>query len=572
VQLLDETASEESGISGRSLLAGLALGALLTIANVYMGLKTGWWDPGTITAAVVGYAMVAPGARTRGRPYSLRENNVTLTAAAAAGGMPASLGLLGAIPALEILGHRYSAWKIAAWGAALSLVGLLLGVPLRRRLVVRAELPFPSARATAEVVRAVHSTSSRALAQTRGLLAAAAVAAVVTWLRDGRPSLLPANLWWPWRVAGLAPQVLGIGLAMSPMLLGAGAMMGPRVGTSLALGAFVGWVLLAPPLIRAGLCAADFASLVGWLMWPGVGLMLVGGLAAFVPGRNVEKADQRDSAAFGTGTARRGRRAWWALAASAAAAVLLSWRIFHLPVGVGLIAMLGAMVLIHVCVRTYGETDMAPLGSLGQLVQLVMALLAPGAGPANVAAASFTAGAGAQAALSVSGFKIGRLLGAPFAGQFRAHLVGLGVGLLVAMPTYALLTGVYSLGGPGLPAPGAAGWQAVAAVAELGAGAIPRGALWGCGAGAVAGAVCAVLERRRPSWWMVPSPAALGVALLVPAVTSFSAALGAVLWLVARRAIQRADEVGPAISAGAIAGESLVGLLVAVLLALGQLS
>jgi uncharacterized oligopeptide transporter (OPT) family protein len=565
----------ESDTTLRALLAGAGLGALLTIANVYMGLKTGWWDPGTITAAVVGYAMVAPGARVRNRPYSLRENTITLTAAAAAGGMPASVGLLGAVPALEILGHGYPAWQIALWGGALSLLGLLLAFPLRRRFVVQADLPFPSARATAEVVRAVHSTAARALGQTRGLLIAAAVSAAVTWLRDGRPSLIPGNIWWPWAVGGVAASSLGIGVAVSPMLLGAGAMMGPRVGVSLAAGAVAGWTVVAPYLLRARLCGPEFVSLVGWLMWPGVGLMLAGGLAAFIPARGegvVDSGSADKASALGMHTA-QGRRRWWgAIGAAAAAVAVLAWRIFHLPLGIGIAAAVGSFALIHVCVRSFGETDMAPLGSLGQLVQLVLALVAPGSGPANVAAASFTAGAGAQSALAVSSFKAGRLLGAPVRAQFRAHLLGLAVGLLVAMPTYALLTGVYSLGGVGLPAPGAAGWQAVAAVAELGAGAIPRGALVGCLAGAGLGAVMAFLERRRPGWWFVPSPAALGVAFLVPPATSLAAALGALLWVSVRRWVRTSEEFGPAISAGAIAGESVIGLVVAVLLALGVLS
>src|SRR5688572_14743435 len=83
----------------RALFTGLGLGAVLAVGNVYAGLKTNWWDSGNVTAAVVGFALVAPGARLRRRPYSPLENNITQTAAGAAGIMPAAIGLLGALPA-----------------------------------------------------------------------------------------------------------------------------------------------------------------------------------------------------------------------------------------------------------------------------------------------------------------------------------------------------------------------------------------------------------------------------------------------------------------------------------------
>src|SRR5579864_3300000 len=120
----------------RAVITGVALGAMLCIGNVYMGLKTGWWDSGNITATVLGFALLAPIARRMGRPYSLFENNITQTVAGSAAIMPAVLGLLGALPALELLGHHYSSLAIGAWGLSLGLFGVLLGIPLRQRFVI----------------------------------------------------------------------------------------------------------------------------------------------------------------------------------------------------------------------------------------------------------------------------------------------------------------------------------------------------------------------------------------------------------------------------------------------------
>src|SRR6266566_4792665 len=78
----------------RAVLAGVGVGAVLAIGNVYMGLKTGWWDSGSITAAVIGFALLAPAARNGLRPYTLFENNITQTLAGSAAIMPCTLGLL----------------------------------------------------------------------------------------------------------------------------------------------------------------------------------------------------------------------------------------------------------------------------------------------------------------------------------------------------------------------------------------------------------------------------------------------------------------------------------------------
>jgi uncharacterized oligopeptide transporter (OPT) family protein len=551
---------ERDGTTARALLAGAGLGGLLSMANVYMGLKTGWWDAGCITAAVVGFALVAPGAHLRGRPYTMAENGSTLIVAMSAAIMPPALGLLGAVPALQLLGHHPALLAVAAWGLALSVFGVLLALPLRSRLVTGAELPFPTARATVEVVRAIHSTSGRALTETRVLLLAGAVAALVTWFRDGRPSLVPGTLWWPWAIGGLGAASLQVGLTVSPLLLGAGILVGPRTGFSLLVGALAAWVVLAPRLVGAGVCTAEYGSLVGWLMWPGVGLMAVGGLAGLSRGFG------------GRGRSSAGWAAWAAIAVAAAAAVIASRLVFQVPLWLGLGSAAAAVVLIEVCVRTMAETDMIPLGSLGPLVQLLAAFVAPGPAAVNVACASFTAGAGAQTCLTTVGFKIGDDLGASRRAQLLAQLLGVLVGAAVALPAYALLTSAHPLGSPALPAPSAAGWQAVAALAERGAQAIPRGALLGCGLGALAGLACMLLERLRPRWWWVPSPVPLGVAFLVPAATGLAMGAGALLWLLISRRVRRAEPLGPSLAAGIIAGESLVGLVVSLLLATGVFS
>src|SRR6185295_1109110 len=107
--------------------------------------------------------------------------------------------------------------------------------------------------------------------------------------------------------------------------------------------------------------------------------------------------------------------------------------------------------LIDVCVRTAGETDIVPLGPLGQLMQLLLGLAAPGAAAVNVAGASVAAGAGVQSALTVNVLKAGHVLGAPPRGQFRAQAIGAVVGVAASLPAYAFLRDAHGMGNAVLP-------------------------------------------------------------------------------------------------------------------------
>jgi uncharacterized oligopeptide transporter (OPT) family protein len=566
-------AAEEASISGdftlRAALAGLGLGAVLTIGNVYMGLKTGWWDSGNITAAVLGFALVAPLARRGPRPYSLFENNITQTLAGSAAVMPATLGLLGGLPALELLGRSYPAWAIGAWGLALGVFGILLGVPFRQRFVVSDPLPFPSAIATAEVLRAVQASSAEARARTRALAAGAVFAMAVTWFRDAWPSLLPGSLFFPFAIAGASAESLTLGVAVSPMLASVGMLIGARSGMSLLFGSIAAWGILGPMLVRAGIAKAEYTSLVEWLLWPGIALMVSSGLVGLALrwrsfGRAV--SDVRELRA-GTGE----RAGWVALVAAGCVVTALTWSIFGVHPALGAIVVIVSVVLIDVCVRTAGETDIAPLGPVGQLGQLLLALVGPVAAPVNVACASIAANAGGQASLTVNVLKAGHVLGAPVRGQLRAQLAGAFAGVLVALPAYTFFRDAHGIGTAAFPAPAARAWKAMAELAEHGTASLPPWAAQASLLGAAIGVVLALLERTKAARF-VPSPVALAVAFLVPGTTGVTIALGTLAWIVLER--QRptaAERFASSLGAGGIAGEALMGFVIAALVALGIL-
>jgi uncharacterized oligopeptide transporter (OPT) family protein len=564
----DGRASPE--VTLRAVTVGLAVGAVLAIGNVYMGLKTGWWDSGSITAAVIGFGVLGPGARRRGAPYSPLENNITQTLAGSAAVMPATIGLLGGLPALELLGHRYPAWAIGSWGLALGLFGILLAVPLRQRFVVAEPLPFPSALATAEVIRAIHGSSSEARTRTRALFLGVAIAVAITWLRDGRPAIVPSTLFLPFTIAGTSAESLTLGLGVSPMLVSIGMLVGVRSGFSILGGSVLAWGIVAPLLVRSGFASAEYTSIVSWLLWPGVGVMVASGLVGLATRwRSFAKA-LSDVSELGAGS--RGKGGWAALLSIAAAVVLLSWAVFGIHPLLGAVVVLVSVALIDVCVHTAGETDIAPIGSIGQLMQLAFGLVAPGQAAVNVGAASIAAGAGAQASISVNAFKSGHVLDAPPRGQLRVQVLGAAAGLVVGLVAYTFVRDAHGIGNAVLPAPSALSWKALAELAEKGTASLPPWAGAAFVVGAALGVLLSLLEQTRAAPF-VPSPMALAVAFLVPASTGAAIGVGTFVWIVLKRRSPAAAErfVG-SFAAGGIAGESLMGFIVAALMAFGVLS
>jgi uncharacterized oligopeptide transporter (OPT) family protein len=535
---------------------------VLATANVYLGLKTGWWESGGILAALVAFTALR-GAGTDEEVTASTVVSQTLASSSAA--MPAAIGLLGAMPALAMLGEAPPVWLLAALGVSLGVFGLVLALVFREPLLVDEGLPFPSGVAIAETVQALGRRMERGAG--RAALASALVGGALTWLRDGVPAWITRSVWLPWSVGGLPAPALTLGVSVSPLLAGFGLLVGLRAGLALAAGAAVAWMALAPLLVRHGLVgAADFGALLSFLLWPGAALMVSGGMVALL-------SEWRAVARALAGWRRLGgmsRHLHVALVASGAAALALSWVGLGVPLAACAIVLAGSVIAALVCARAVGETGLAPMGQLGQLTQVGHGVLTSSSAAVGVAAAAIVAGAIVQTSQTMESFRVGQLLRVPPARQAGAALLGVVVGTAAALPAYLLLVSAHGLGSEALPAPSALTWKAVAEVGVRGAAAVPDGA--GIAA-LVALALGALLELGARSRWrrVLPSPVVLGIAFVIPAESSAAIALGAIAGaVIARGRVERAPVVA-AIGAGAIAGESLVGVVLAGLLIAGVL-
>lgn len=569
----------------RALLMGCCIGVVLAAGNVYIGLKTGFIDGGSITAALVGFAFFATFKRLGRLPYSALEANITQTTAASAAIMSFAVGIPGPIPALSLMGHDYPGWALVLWGTGLGVIGILVAAMLRRKLIVVDALSFPTGSATAEVIETIYTARHTALRRAWLLIGTAAVTMAVTWLRDGRPQVIPQVTMFGTAIAGVSTAALTVGVSWSPLMLSTGMLVGLRSAASMGLGGFLAWVVVAPRLYQSGLVrTANFGGFAAWLVWPALGLLTAGSmlpllldwrsfvrsfrdLTSLVRGRRRGNAD--DEQAGGPGPAPDGlRHGKILLLVSAIAMIWVGRAVFGLHPLVTLSTLVLAVLFANVTARAAGETDIAPTGQVGMLTQLTFA----GYGPiVSLFAGSISNGEGAQTAQTLWALKAGHRLHASARAQLWAQLLGAVLGAVVVVPVYFVMVKSYGIGTEAMPASSAMSWKATAEAVRAGFAAMPRYGLLAGGIAAVAGGILAALGRTRIGH-LVPSPAAMGVAVLMPAYLTFAAFAGCLVLIALRRLRPQVSEnTILSVAAGGIAGEAVMGVIVAILIAGGLL-
>ncbi len=566
---------DERQLTARALLTGCGIGALLAAANVYTGLKISVIDGGSITAALLGFTLFATFTRLARRPYTAVENNITQTTASSAAIMGFAAGLGGPVPAMEMSGRHFPAWGLAIWGASLALIGILAAALLRRKLIVEDALPFPTGNATGSLIETMFAARATALRRARLLIGAALFAAAVTWFRDGRPKIIPEMTMFGLTAGGLSLNAVSFGMSWSPMVMSIGIMMGLRAALSMFGGAVVGWGLLAPWLVRHQVVAKlDYGSCLSWLVWPGLGMLLAGSLLPLLMDWRPIARAARDLVGLATA---RGRSTAGDVRSNLPGAGLMLVGVTgvalvaRLLFGFGLLTTLSilafALVMTVVSSRATGETDMAPVGPVGTVSQLLFS----GCGTiGSMAAAAVTFGTSSQAAQTLWAFKAGQKVKAAPRPQLVAQIIGALLGAAVVAPVYVVLVKAYGVGTENLPAPSAVSVKATAEAMRGGLSTLPPYATLAGGVGVAVGALLALLGRTR---WarFCPSAAALGIAMILPPALSIAGLVGVLGAMLAQRLRPSLDDDAlTSLAAGGLAGESVMGVVIAVLVLLGM--
>lgn len=647
----------------RAVLLGNILGFFLAFTNIYIGLKTGWFLGVNLTASILSYALWTLFMRLSTRaptwplwkrvvfpvfwivgllgnklgvhesPMTILENTTTVSTASSAG-YATGFMLISAVPALLLLtvtesnplGTPLPPLIVATWIFFLALLGVTLAIPMKRTMINREKLKFPSGTAAAVTLQGLYSRGAEALAKARALFVTLVVTGFVPILKDLEirhgDTILPGQsnafdwiarlapgLWHRNATAGSAdmhpdgrpflPSDYLMKLDHGVALVFAGIIIGVRITAWMVVGGLILVLFLAPPAMdaswtnaRGAVVAAVTRPQAAWKdfgIWVGAPLLVSSGLVTFasqwrmigralvtiLPGRQTPYRDTsgahddplRDPALAEVPTS------WFVsgLVISGAGIIAVAHLYFEIPWHLGLLAVAMTFVLAIVACRATGESDITPGGPLGKIMQLTYGVLIPQSSTANLQTAAITSGASHSSADLLNDLKTGYLLGANPRRQFIAQALGIltgtvasTLGYFILVPNALPLTGTATRA-PAFPAVGAQQWKAVAEVFKFGIGNLHPLAQTAIVWGVGIGAVLALVELFTPAKWksFVPSATGLGLGLVLPFFYPLAMFAGAFAALLLTRYRRAwADKYLVALAAGGIAGESIVGVVV----------
>lgn len=578
-------------LTARAVGFGAVIGAVMCLSNLYVFLKTGWSQGVTITACILGFSLFAALRKTRltQTPLGTLENNALTTVASGAGYMTGG-GNMAAFGALLMLtAVRPDTVPTIAWFAVIAALGVFVAIPIKRQLINREGLAFPTGTATAETIRSIHDAAgggSSGQAKVLGL--AAGIAALVAVARDVL-KVLPGSLSLPMSIGGHKLLEWTLALKTEVILIGAGGLMSFRTCWSLLLGGVLTYAVLAPELVASGIVTkVGYKEIVAWTLWPGAAMLVGAGLTSFaLDFRSLGRAFAGLGELFGRGRGRLAPRAriaevespdWWFPAGFlvlSPAVVLLMTLLFGIPLWAAAIALPLAVLMGFIAARVTGETDITPTKALGPVTQMIYGVLTPGNLTGNIMSANVTGGVGLHAADLLTTLKTGWLLGAKPRHQLYAQLIGVVVGAAVVVPAFLLIIPDPSvLGGEDWPAPSCVVWAGVSKAFSSGIDNLHPTARTAIGIGLALGVSLTLIEKFAPPLLrrFLPSPNGLGMAMVIPGSNAVAMFVGGLLAdQLRRRNPKLAERVVVPAASGLIAGESLMGIVIAGLVVAGVL-
>jgi putative OPT family oligopeptide transporter len=546
---------------------GVVLSLTFGMVNAYLGLKIGLTVSASIPSAVLSMAVLR-GLLRRG---TVLENNVVHTIAST--GESLAAGIIFTIPALIFLELRPSVSDVFLIGVAAGLLGILLMVPFRHTLTVEehGSLPFPEGTACAQVLIA----GDRGGVSARPVFLGIAIGAVYQLAMRGL-------LLWRESVSVTLTRLhkATFGMELSPLFLGVGFLVGPRIAGTMLAGGVLGWTVLLPWFDAIGgtglgvrLGIPDVADLGATDIWSryvryvGAGAVTAGGVSAVIRAVPVMAAAfarlrPRRAASLAAPTRTERDLPTVIVAGGVTGVALALWLVpaFRLSLAATLLAVLFSFFFVVVSGRIVGlvGTTSQPVSgmTITALLGTTFCLAALGErGPAGVTAC-ITVGALVCIAIALAGdmaqdLKIGALLGATPRSLQLGEMIGVVAAALRAGSVLFLLHAAYTLGSPALPAPQAK------LMATLVTGVMEGDLPWALmllGAGlALAAEACGVI------------PLAFAIGVYLPITTTAPLILGGLVRAAVERRGAALGDRPILFASGLIAGDALMGIGIAAL-------
>ncbi|KAF7309723.1 OPT oligopeptide transporter [Mycena indigotica] len=623
-----------SEFTPRAVAIGLLIGCLLCFANLSFGLQTGWISMMSLQSALIGYLVsrILPTG-----PLSAQEIIVVQTTAVATGTMPLAAGFVGIIPSLKLLDPERDgsepitlSWISAVgWSCAVAFFGsvplpnlavllihpsVFLSPPIRKQVIVKEKLAFPSGTATAQLIAVLHEIPppETSIRRRQGY---SAVENEDQTVQDEVESDEQTPLYTPasdsaqsesWKAFGSSfiaagtltlfayffPAIFSIPLfgsylarnwlwTFTPSLayVGQGIIMGFPTTASMTFGMLVGWGVLSPLAKLSGWAPGPIGDMTdgarGWILWTSLAVMCADSLVSLFPvlveyvtGFFAQRKEEEEDSE----TVDRLVPTSWVISGVLASLIIgtfLVWLVFGdegIRPWATLVGFIFGGLLSILGVRALGETDINPVSGLGKISQLLFAWIQPGNIVANIIAGGVAEAGAQQAGDLMQDLKTGHLCGASPRAQFYGQLVGSAVSILITATGYSLYTRAYEIPGPSFPAPTAYVWLSLARL--LRDGQLPENtAAFMTGFGAIFALISAIKSyaaQREISWhFMLPSGVAFAVGFLnTPSFTIARLIGGIVEHIYAKRYARSKNDIKLIIIAsGFVLGEGVVSVV-----------
>ncbi len=571
-----------------SIVMGMLLAVIFGAANAYLGLRVGMTVSASIPAAVISMGVI----RVIMKRNSILESNMVQTIGSA--GESLAAGAIFTMPALflwaeEGLCDMPSLVEITLIALCGGVLGVLFMVPLRNALIVKEHetLLYPEGTACADVLLAGEEGGANASTVFSGMGLAAAFKFVVDGLK-----VLPSD------VAFAFKSFKGeIGMEVYPALLGVGYIVGPQIASYMFVGSLIGWMVIIPLICLFGpdtwLYPADVGKTIAdlyaaggaakiwstYVKYIGAGAIATGGIISLIKSLPLIITTFRDSiksmkGGKNTNTARTAQDLpMQMILFGIVAMILIIWVVPAIPV-----TLLGAAIIVVFgfffatvssrMVGLVGSSNNPVSGmAIATLLIATMSIKASGNTGIDGMTAAIAIGSVICIVAAIAGdtsqdLKTGYLLGATPKKQQIGELLGVVVSGLAIGGVLYLLNAAWGYGGAEVPAPQATLMKMI--VEGIMGGNLPWNLVF------IGVFLAIALEILR-----VPvMPFAIG--LYLPIYLNASIMIGGVVRMFMDRRKNVDEETktkqttdGTLYCAGMIAGEGLVGILLAIFAVFG---
>jgi uncharacterized oligopeptide transporter (OPT) family protein len=479
----------------RSGITGFLLGGILAATALYILAKTGIGIGVGLTSVLLSFAMFRSMAKAGiARDFTVLENNCTQSIATSAGYVIAPL-CAGLAAYMVMTGNVLPWWQMVVWLIVVSVTGVLLAFPMKRRFINEDQLPFPEGRACGVVLDSLYTGGAEVgMFKAKLLYVTAAITSVWEllvldgWQRLIQFKILRMDLWaglkepwylhehlddyyymWLARLHMAAPKILGtdirqLGLrfTLDFSMLGVGGLMGVAVASSVLIGAVINLAILAPIMIQHGDIAARTLAnghvvqisrpeiVNQWSIWWGVSMMVVGAFAGLAAKPELfTKAFKSLRTMAGTNAEPRSDVlrhievplwvSWIGVPVFSLVGAWATHEFFGVPWLLSLVSLPLIFILTVICTNSMALTSWMPLGAVAKVTQFSIGMVDRINPASNLLPAAMTAQISMNAASLLSDIKPGYMLGGKPRHQVWGHMIGIVSGAVFSVPLFFLL-------------------------------------------------------------------------------------------------------------------------------------